>query len=103
MQNKEKIAIISQLCNEILSDNNMYSKSNFYFDYDTIIDNLTRVKEVMEESLRSPRPVGLPENIIWSEKPYGVGMDLDPMVFDGSMSPDDFERWQGLVLAKNQN
>lgn len=98
MQNEEKTAIITQLCREILKDNDMYSKSNFNFDYDTVINNLTKVKEVMEESLRSPRPSGLLENMIWSEKPYRIDMDMDPMVFDGSMSLENFERWQGLLL-----
>ena len=98
LQNEEKTTLITQICREILSDNDIYSKSNFKFDYDTVINNLTKVKEVMEESLRSQRPLGLPENMIWSEKPYRIDMDMDPMVFDGSMSLENFERWQDLVL-----
>ena len=97
MVDKEKAGLISSLSRDIANLNNSYIEENAYYDYDTVIDGLTKLKEVMQETLRCQRPEGLPEHIIWNEKPY-EGEDLDPFVFDGSMSVEEFERWQDSML-----
>ncbi len=97
MQDNEKAALVNQLCREIIEKNELTLKSNVYYDYTAVIEKLYNVKEVMHNTIRVPRPEELPKHIIWSEKP--ADLELDPYVFDGSMSPDKFERWQEMMLG----
>ncbi|WOO35763.1 hypothetical protein R2R35_18455 [Anaerocolumna sp. AGMB13020] len=98
MQDKEKAALVNQLCREIIEKNELTLKSNVYYDYTAVIEKLYDLKEVMHDTIRIPRPEKIPKHMIWSEKP--ADLELDPYVFDGSMSPEEFECWQDKVFGE---
>ncbi len=98
MVDSDKIAIISALCRDIMNMNSQYGDKAF-FDYDSAIVGLEIVKEVMQKTVRYPKPEGLPDYSIWYERTYGIEGEPDPYVFNGFMDPEDFERWQDLMLG----
>ena len=50
--------------------------------------------ELLEKAKAAAHAAGLP----FSEKPYRDDEDFNPYVFDGSMSVEDFELMQSMVL-----
>lgn len=104
MHNQEKVDIIKGLCNEIISDSIQYSDQDMksYFDYDTVITLLTKSKEVIKQSARCPRPEHLPEDLIWSEKYYNENDEVNPYVYDGSMSAEEFEKLQEKLFEDEE-
>lgn len=105
IQDKEKEQMVLALCNDIINTckNNATMEYKTYFDYDSAIDLLKQTKEVIEETLCCPRPEKIPEDIPWSERFYDGNTVLNPYVFDGSMSIEDFERFQDLILDEEEN
>ncbi len=105
IQDKEKEWIIIQLCKDIINScrNKTSTENQIYFDYDSVINLLTQTKEVIEESLLCPRPEEISKGIPWSERLYDGENDPDPYVFNGSMSIEDFERYQDLMLGEEEN
>lgn len=99
MKDKEKIKQVNELCQEINELNTMYqnSEEKFYFDYDGVIELLGKTKERIEISLRCLRPDNLPDDIAWCEM-TNPNYELDPFVYDGSMSIKDFEKVQAIIL-----
>ena len=51
--------------------------------------------ELIEETRQIAHAAGLP----FSERPYD-GQELDPYVYDGSMTPEDYELWQQLIAQE---
>lgn len=51
--------------------------------------------EVLEEARQAAHAAGLP----FSERPYD-GRELDPFVYDGSMTPEDYELWQQNIAQE---
>ncbi|MFA7462796.1 MAG: antirestriction protein ArdA, partial [Anaerovoracaceae bacterium] len=51
--------------------------------------------ELLEEARKAAHAAGLP----FSERPYD-GQEPDPYVYDGSMTPEDYELWQQLIAQE---
>jgi hypothetical protein len=98
-QDKEKIFKIKNQCFEIIERNRLYFENGYgtYYNYNKVIELLEEIKTELDHA-RTPRPDNIPEDMAWSETFYD-GEDPDPFVFDGSMSPEDFDKFQGKILA----
>lgn len=94
MQDPKKIEEIRGLLESMIGDNHVYSDLNAktYYDYDKVLKLLREASETITESVRTPRPDNLPEDIPWSEKFANPDQEFDPFVIDGSMSPKDYEK-----------
>jgi hypothetical protein len=104
MQDINKIAEIKQLLESITESNEAYSDADrgIYFDYDSVINLLKTVQEQINDTVRCPRPADLPENMVWSEKFYDSKEDFDPYVYDGSMTPEDYEKGMTAYQADKE-
>jgi hypothetical protein len=94
MQSLEKVNKISQILNDIVRRNVLYAdpEHRTYFSYDEVIEHLESALNIIDLSARNPRPNNIPQNISWNEKFYSPDNEFNPYVYDGSMSPEDFER-----------
>lgn len=95
MQNQEKIEKVKDLCFDIIHRNELYVDQDHgtYYDYDKVIGLLEQVVNEMDLA-RTPRPSDLPDDIAWSETFWNGETEPDPFVFDGSMSVEEFEKFQ---------
>lgn len=98
MQNIEKEKEVRQLCQEIINISYSSREHKAYFDYDLVIEQLENTKKLIQESERCPKPKDLPKNMIWSERYYNPDEEIDPYVFDGTMSIEDHEKWQQVLI-----
>ncbi|MFI3238903.1 MAG: hypothetical protein R3Y47_12905 [Lachnospiraceae bacterium] len=91
MRNIEKSREVRRLCAEILLSVNSLEedKNGSYFDYDGVFGFLEQASELLDESMRYPRPADLPAHLVWDERPWG-GDDIDPYVYTGTMSGGDY-------------
>jgi hypothetical protein len=101
MQDKEKLAIVSNLISEI-KNISMQQEDGIYFDHDTVIDLLQRVKDTMLISMRCPRPNDFPSDIPWCES-MNVDEEFDPFVYRGDMSIDDFKKVEKKYFESMKN
>ncbi len=97
MQDNEKIKIIQTLLMNILTQNELYIQDGIYYDYSTVIGKLSEAFGIMENTVRCPRPVNVPEDIAWNES-MNPEYEFNPFVYDGNMSNEDFEKAQKLSL-----
>ena len=93
MQDLDKSNQVKWLCDNIKNTAESYENDThkIHFDYDSVINLLEQAQEIINESARCPRPDNLPSDMAWSERLYD-GTDLDPYVYDGSMSIEDFQK-----------
>ena len=106
MQDKDKILEITNLLNSLSAANDLYSDENkgFYFAYDSVIELLRQVNETIHASARCPRPDNIPADIPWCERMYnGMEDEINPYVFRGDMSVEDFRRDQDNYFRDSQN
>lgn len=101
MQDLNKVSKISQLLNDIVRRNLLYSDPELktYFSYDEVVNHLETALSVINETVRNPRPYNLPQNMSWSEKFFDPDNEFNPFVYDGSMSPEDFKRAADAYLS----
>lgn len=97
MFNKIKLKKVKEVSQEILSSLEDFSEENqgFYFNYDNVLILLQEAKRIMSNTLKCQRPKDLPEDFIWSEKPYN-GEDFDIMVYDSSINIEDYKKLHNL-------
>ncbi|ADU27923.1 hypothetical protein [Ethanoligenens harbinense] len=116
MQSKEKISRINEVLTDLqykLDDLQFQNtacaneKNGTYYDYDGVIALLEQTVALLEQTVdrqkgtaRNPRPANLPNNIAWRETFADPDEEFDPYVFDGSMSPEDYNK---MVSAYEAN
>ncbi|MEN6325830.1 MAG: hypothetical protein ABFD18_06450 [Syntrophomonas sp.] len=100
LQSKAKITTICGLISEI-KNITLEQSGGIYFDYDTAIDLLEKVKGTMIESMRCPKPKDLPNNLPWCES-MNMNEEFDPYVYKGDMSVDDFRKAQKYYFKSNE-
>ena len=97
MKDVEKVKTITTLLGELQMLNTLYAKDGctVYFDYTGVIELLQKAVSMINESARAERPADLPNDIPWCE---AMGPDdIDPYVFTGDMSEEDFIQMQKLM------
>lgn len=94
MQDQEKIRKIRGLLETMMENNQSYSNSGVgtFYDYDIVLKLLQDASDTMTATVRNPRPCDLPKDIPWRETFADPDEDFDPYVYDGSMTPEDYER-----------
>lgn len=75
------------------------SDQRYYYNYDRVLELLEEVAKETSDAVRCERPDNLPEDLLWSESCFD-GEDMTPFVYDGSMSADDFIRWQEMFCEQ---
>lgn len=73
--------------------NSMDLKKGVYFDYDGVIEILEQVQKNLDDSIRYPRPAGLPKECVWDEKPWNEEDEYDQYSYSNTLSGGiyDFE------------
>jgi hypothetical protein len=96
MRDLEKSGYVKWLCEMITNTVENYENGThpIYFDYDSVIGLLDQTRTRIAESARCPRPDDLPPELPWLERLYGGDEALEPCVYDGGMSYEDY---QGMV------
>ncbi|MFT8889120.1 MAG: hypothetical protein ABF904_09905 [Ethanoligenens sp.] len=114
-QNRQKIARIDELLADLrfklddLQFNNTAcanEKNGTYYDYDDVIALFEQTLPLLEQAVdrqkgtaRNPRPADLPKDIPWRETFADPDEDFNPYVFDGSMSPEDYDKMMAAYEA----
>lgn len=94
--NEEKTKRIKNLCWELEWLNQGYGEQidthKGSFDYDGVIQLLQQAVALVGDTATFERPDNLPKDIPWCPTPWcGADDDVDPHVYDGSMTPEDYE------------
>lgn len=91
------------MCFEIIGRNIAFVEGGFgtYYDYDKVIGLLDQVVKELDLA-RTPRPVNLPDDLLWSEAFWNGEEKANPFVFDGSMNIEDFEKYQYKYFSQVQ-
>ena len=92
MQDQDKIRQVDVLLSDLTSTNQIYSdpKIGTHYDYDRVMKLLQKAAQAMHDTARNPRPDNLPKDMPWSEHFADPDEAFDPYVYDGSMSPEDY-------------
>lgn len=100
------LSSIQESISDLLWTNEAYSnpKVGTVFDYNAVITTLKSAKQTVEsakerihDSARNPRPANLPKDMPWSERFADPDEDVDPYVYDGSMSPEDYDKMHATI------
>ena len=90
---KNKVQI-EKAIDELLDLCNIYKNDDFSFDYDKVLDLVREASKTIEDTIKCKRPVQLPDEVTWSESLYNPEEDLNPFIYKGDMSVEEFRTAQ---------